>query len=259
MSDAPIFQPTIAQSLYGAEHGTFDMPRFAESMFTGILREWERVFWNIHQKSFDNHRHEATAIGAVFYRPYVWDTCDCGGEYPNHASDCQHVTGHDAWNDARLKWATIPKDADQIEEEQAGVDKAAATGSDMAFMLAAMTAASSRLDMARLCSDEYPVPHPPCTCGAADDWEGHACHEFCISRQPNFGISGDPVQIRWYKYPGRGMSVNVALDPIGWQAWHDRVFDALGRAECDATRLRMDGHCHHYSSCPYLPPETKQS
>jgi hypothetical protein len=251
------FQPTIAQACYGAGHGHFEMPEYAESMFHGILREWERVFWNTRQESFDQHRHEPQTIGAVYFRPYVWDSCDCGGQYPNHAADCRFVTEHKAWNDARLEWAAVPKDQDQIDEEREAVEKAAASGNEMAFMMAAMDASMSQLDMARLASDDYPVPRPPCTCGASDGWEEHDCTDWCVSEQPNFGISGDAVQIRWYKYPGRGMSVNVALDAVGWVAWHDRAMLELRRAECLRSR-QSSGWCGHADPCPHAPKDAAQ-
>lgn len=42
---------------------------------------------------------------------------------------------------------------------------------------------------------------------------------------PNF-VFGD-VRIRWYKYPGRGMSANVSWDPVRWVEWFDSALAAI--------------------------------
>lgn len=42
---------------------------------------------------------------------------------------------------------------------------------------------------------------------------------------PNFAFG--EVKIRWYKYPGRGMSTNVDWDPARWVAWFDSALVAV--------------------------------
>lgn len=37
---------------------------------------------------------------------------------------------------------------------------------------------------------------------------------------PNFAFDG--VEIRWYKYRGRGQTSNVEMDPAGWVDWFNR-------------------------------------
>ena len=41
--------------------------------------------------------------------------------------------------------------------------------------------------------------------------------EDCPAIQPNFGFAG--VEFRWYKYPGRGMSVSKILSATEWASW----------------------------------------
>lgn len=43
----------------------------------------------------------------------------------------------------------------------------------------------------------------------------------------NLAIDGDDVEVRWYKYPGRGMSVNRPMTPADWIAWHDLAVGLL--------------------------------
>jgi hypothetical protein len=219
MADAERFTPTIAQALYGADWGTFNLPPFAESMFDGIMNEWNRVFWNTHQKSFQDHRHEATTLGTVYYHPYVWDACDCGGQYPRHSGECRLTLDHSDWNRRRLDAISDP--------DPAGFGR-------LIDFSAEREAAFQAID-----------PRPTCSCGAADGWDEHACTPSCISQLPNFGILADAVQIRWYKYPGRGMSVNVQLTTDEWVAWHDRVMAALDRVDHDH-RVKDGGHCGRF-------------
>ena len=51
---------------------------------------------------------------------------------------------------------------------------------------------------------------------------------------PNFGLSDDPVEIRWYKYFSRGLECNIKLSRGEWIAWHNRVVGELRRM--DGTR-----------------------
>lgn len=43
--------------------------------------------------------------------------------------------------------------------------------------------------------------------------------------KPNF--KWRDAEIRWYKYPGRGMSVNVDWTPQQWVEWFDTIHDHL--------------------------------
>ena len=43
--------------------------------------------------------------------------------------------------------------------------------------------------------------------------------------KPNLAFDG--VEIRWYKYPGRGMSVNKDWTPVELVAWFDKIHKLL--------------------------------
>jgi len=51
----------------------------------------------------------------------------------------------------------------------------------------------------------------------------------CEACKPNFVF--EEVEIRWYKYPGRGMSCNRELTQGEWIAWFDRCMAALRKYE----------------------------
>ena len=46
---------------------------------------------------------------------------------------------------------------------------------------------------------------------------------------PNFSFGG--VEIRWYKYPGRGTSVNKRMTPAEWFSWARECRDAIDAYE----------------------------
>lgn len=46
---------------------------------------------------------------------------------------------------------------------------------------------------------------------------------------PNFAAKG--VELRWYKYPGRGMSCNVECTPARWVSWFDACLSDIRGTE----------------------------
>lgn len=48
---------------------------------------------------------------------------------------------------------------------------------------------------------------------------------------PNLTIDGSPVEIRWYKYPMRGGSVNLDLTPDAWQEWLNLSIRTIQKAD----------------------------
>lgn len=55
-------------------------------------------------------------------------------------------------------------------------------------------------------------------------------NEECASL-PNFKQVSDEAEIRWYKHPGRGMSVNVDRTPRGWVKWYNDVKQTITMTE----------------------------
>ena len=49
------------------------------------------------------------------------------------------------------------------------------------------------------------------------------------AEKPNLAFGG--VEIRWYKYPGRGSSCNRDLTPAEWFAWFHACIQAVVRGE----------------------------
>lgn len=55
---------------------------------------------------------------------------------------------------------------------------------------------------------------------------------------PNLQLHGDPLEIRWYKYPMRGGSVNCDMSPAMWAAWLDKALQVVRQADSALTRFK---------------------
>lgn len=227
MSEPESFVPTPAQCPYGAAFGHYYAPDWAESMLTGIMGDWERVYWNVNQESWpDRWDQEPTKLGSVYYRPYAWGACDCGGHEPIHADNCRLKLEHAEWNRRRLNAMSDPPKNPPTDEE---IEAASA---DVRFgLLCTKYSRTLIFDEEREAKFLATDPRPPCTCGVEATWEEHPCADTCVSQLPNFGIDNDPIQIRWYKHYRRGLSVNLPLTNEQWITWHDRVQAALLQAD----------------------------
>ena len=70
--------------------------------------------------------------------------------------------------------------------------------------------------------DEYDDPEIPGLTYHHYWWGDEEAPE---AAQPNFAFDG--VEIRWYKYPGRGMSCNKQLTAAEWCAWFQKCLGVI--------------------------------
>lgn len=54
------------------------------------------------------------------------------------------------------------------------------------------------------------------------------------AEKPNLSFNG--VEIRWYKYVGRGMTTNVLYTPEQWSKWYNKLLKAIRKQEPDELR-----------------------
>lgn len=114
--------------------------------------------------------------------PYYWGDCDCGAECPKHQADCEQVTKRDNWISRRIHFATGGKPAGEF-------------------------GLLPPIDHHKFPEFEKENPYPTCTCGAEASWVEKDTHELtCSTVRPNFRYQD--IEIRWYKYIGRGMTVS---------------------------------------------------
>jgi hypothetical protein len=74
-------------------------------------------------------------------------------------------------------------------------------------------------------------------CGCPEDGDNFIPRheEDCPTAQPNFQFEN--VCFRWYKNPGRGMSVNVVMADSEWRAWFDRCITKIREFEAGTSRF----------------------
>ena len=73
------YTPELGQACFGQPTEDFEMPRFAESMFDGIMFEVRRVFGNMKQEQW--HDHMPADFGKAHVRPYSWGDEDAGPNF----------------------------------------------------------------------------------------------------------------------------------------------------------------------------------
>lgn len=61
------------------------------------------------------------------------------------------------------------------------------------------------------------------------------------SNKPNF--KHGETEIRWYKHPGRGMSVNVDWKPTQWVNWFNKVMLTISERELHTSDFRTMKQC----------------
>ena len=112
------YTPELGQACFGQPTEPHAVPEWVESMFVGIKRELERVYWNVKQDEWGGF--EPFDFGKVHWRPYSWGDDDAGPnfwhsdfdvrlrwyKYPGRSMSCSHELPPEqwiAWHDAILR------------------------------------------------------------------------------------------------------------------------------------------------------------
>ena len=189
------FQPELGQLCFGHAFQQYDCPDFVIAGLDYLAREIERVEWNRTQKEYSAPIHnngEEYKTDAFEMRAFYWGDCECGYE------------------DKEYKWHEENKHQDhcyQIDYQKLR-DKF-----DGCFNIPEEI-------VEELC-DKHQIPYNGgrgsavhCNCDYSKRWEEFASKndhdKDCRSILPNFKC-GD-FEIYWYKYLGRGTSMNQPID-----------------------------------------------
>ena len=199
------YSPEMGQAVFGNSWCEYRTPMFVDALLDYILKDIERVFWNINQREWD--RYEDPRIPGIVFNPYYWGGCECGYEEAEaewdannrHNLDCYQIE----YGELRGKY-----------------------GSSLNIPAA---------EEGALCS-KHGIPYNDgagsavhCTCDYKQRWEEFCKHNDhqpdCPVIQPNFKFGG--VEIRWYKHPGRGQTCNVDWDEKQWRLWLDSCMESI--------------------------------
>jgi hypothetical protein len=209
------YEPEIGQAVFGNPTGAYDCPEFVDAFLSHILSEIARVFWNKNQRKWDSY--EDPQIAGVEFRPYYWGDCTCGYDIlkaawentHHHTNECFHerYAAEDAYQERRC--------ARTLEGLKVRHDHMTKWAKDNGYPQAPFGMAVY------------------CDCGLDREWQEWAStHNHapdCESILPNFKYG--EAEIRWYKHPGRGMSVNVDWDEATWRKWLDSCLAAIRKEE----------------------------
>lgn len=95
-----MYEPELGQMLFGNKWESHEMPKFAVSMFDGLIALVGAINWNVHQKEFKTW--DEADLGPVHYRPYNWNAA---------FSDDDTEVEPNFWHDEhplRIRWYKHP-------------------------------------------------------------------------------------------------------------------------------------------------------
>jgi len=198
-----LYEPELGQAIFGNPTGAFDLGNHSDFV-ASELYDLSRTLGERDPEA-QHHGGDGFGYGQDFKNdvfemwPYWWGDCDCGfdeTEYqwgqndPGHTAECWHTrwhNEHDRLHELKLGW----------DEQQHLMDEWEVTNG----------------------WDGRPGVAVYCDCGAFEryhEWRmAHDHKPTCSEVRPNFKC-GD-VEVRWYKYIGRGMSVNRELSRAEWR------------------------------------------
>lgn len=223
------YQPELGQAAFGQPFSEFDCPEFIKAGLRMLADEIERVEWNIRQQEYEaptSNNGESYSTDTFDMRAYYWGDCTCGWDdfefVENHDGDCYQ-------SELRARQEAVGYDRTSYEWDSFESNK----WREMADRVYAELTSKFGLPMtgcAVHCTCSYPKRF--------DVWfdahklgpDGH--EPKCPAILPNFKC-GD-FEVRWYKYLGRGMSMNQDIDANSFFEIIDRCLDSVRRHE-DAT------------------------
>jgi hypothetical protein len=207
------YEPEVGQMVSGTqEWGTYDVPDYVDALVSELLREMNRVYWNVKQKEWEHHDAYDLDLPGMTYHPYYWGDCTCGFEALDEQWDQQHSHAPECFHSRYQEMQGILEPADDWH---------------------------SAHEQLTAWAKENGYPNAPdgmaiyCDCGFVakySEWRKSHDHDAsCPTVRPNLAFEG--VEIRWYKYPGRGMSTNKSMPPDHWVEWFDRFLAVIRAAD----------------------------
>lgn len=208
------FEPELGQAAFGCSYSEYECPEFIEAGLNYLAEEIERVEWNITQKQYEaptrnNGGEYKTDIFEM--RAYCWKECNCGFEKKEwefnekHSDDCyqsellkEEIKAGKFYNE-KFDMYDWPKEWDF--NKRSNIEKKIYEKLTKKYNLSMLGCAIH------------------CTCDLGERYakwlkeigypNGHK--NDCCTVLPNFKHKSG-FEVQWYKYCGRGMSMNKPID-----------------------------------------------
>lgn len=198
----PNFEPELGQAIWGCPPSDFQCPEFIEK---GLEKLGEAISLATKEAAPTSNVGAEYKTEVFEMRSYYWGDCTCGAECPQHSEECEAKNREEFqdWSDKR--WGKCGVVCDSFIEINAEVLELGDT---------------TEFDKAN------PRPEWTCICGADAAWvEREHCEPTCKTMLPNFKCGS--FEVRWYKYLGRGMSMNRKVDRVEFWRMVNRCVDSV--------------------------------
>lgn len=227
------YEPELGQMMFGNDFGEFDLGENRRYVAETLYALSEKLG----KKNSDAQAHGCLGgmwgYGQDFesetfeMHPYWWGGCNCGFERKQETWLADHDHADECF------YTLLDKEGQRLLEEQKHVSNGGAFDGELLLRQVEEWANANRSPSA----PDWPELRDYCDCGFSEvlrKWLEENDHsENCPEHPdntrahlPNFSC-GD-VEIRWYKYIGRGMSVNREVSRGEWEALFARCFASLG-------------------------------
>ena len=217
------YEPELGQMVFGNPSQELECPEYIEALLSHLGHEIERIVWNVTQKKYDSPTGN---VGGLYkndtfeMRSYYWGECTCGFDARDYEWSGQHSHKPKCW--------TETYQAIRREFVLGGIDEYTEEGR------AKFLTRAKELGWPFETQDGIAVY---CNCGYDEEyakWRETNDHvPDCPTIMPNFRC-GD-FEVSWYKYLGRGMSMNREISEADAVAVLNKCMESVRRDE--QTRL----------------------
>jgi hypothetical protein len=81
MKELKVKDLELGQIMFGNPVGEYECPEYVEALLSHIFEEIDRVYWNIHQETWEEE--STPGIPGIKVRPYCWDEDSKEASKPN--------------------------------------------------------------------------------------------------------------------------------------------------------------------------------
>ena len=152
-------------------------------------------------------------------RPFWWGDCECGHDDKSSEWSDAHDHKSDCYQSLRNELCYVEGENGQYWDHKEGHG---------------WNKCSCDEDLCKKMGLSYPAGSAiHCTCGYQEEWMAWLAenpHDVeCGFVAPNFKHIATGIEVRWYKYIGRGMELSDDVEKREWRKLFNECFESLGQ------------------------------